>query len=250
MEFVICNKWELAFDVKFPEHLGARHDRPYYYYVQRKPQDLALNLYCMEQMAARISGPVDSVIDYFGGLGCVSLICKQMFHPSVQVVADIDPTCCAILRQVHPDLEVVNCDFYEYAGTSGQEFDLALFDFETMTALQLSRIGMEVFKRTLATGSWGIFTDTAVAKFHLNRGLYEDLFEVTLGDIDSYYAEFSRFFSENFGWHFPAVAHHNRAAYILMKAGKAPPGSVPEVEKVEAEGEPLTYFRMKGLLDL
>ncbi|GAI79978.1 unnamed protein product [marine sediment metagenome] len=134
MKIKLGNKWIVSWYMPdIPKYCGDMKNRPYTYYVEHKRKDVAGNIWCMETVLRSLSidKPVPRVVEYFGGIGGISLFVQDILKPEVHEAYDIDINCIDIYSNTFPDVDVSYGDFYKIAGIPA---DVSVLDFETYLA--------------------------------------------------------------------------------------------------------------------
>ena len=182
MKYLINNKWvlEINNDVMMAATSeGADTEigtRSFVQYLKRKMLDISLGSWCLEKLFRSIpNSDVKTAVDYMGGIGRSPLIIDGIFDLKRLTALDIDESCCQIMRANSNGWLVKQADFYKVAGI---KCDLSYIGFDTFTLLKLMRLPpnqLDAVHRTFDNSVYVAINDSAIAKMHLNMGVYTGL---------------------------------------------------------------------------
>ena len=163
---------------------------------------------------------VDWVIEYCGGVGGFSILVRELLDPDYHIICDLDTLCCHHLLRAFPLAIVARGDYNIMAGALEPMIGgvgLSVADFNTFTIGRLHKepVLQRVVARMQIAGNYAIITDSAKSYLHLNADSYSELMGVTITDFESYCQAMDGYMA-TYGKMVVAVAHHFRAAYILI----------------------------------
>jgi hypothetical protein len=227
------------------EKRTKRQDRPYTHYLSSKRLDIARNLWCASRTinyaveSGCIRPGVDTVIEYFGGLGTMSRIIQDVIHPPVHIVYDVDKFCVDYLRKyLGNGAQVEQGNFFDVVGIPA---NVAFLDVETFTLLKMDALFIKALTRAFACYNTIVLVDTAVGKYHLNYEAYGNAFRTPVPTLEDYFKRLSDWYDTVFGWSILSVASHVRASYMLMYPVESLPDNILfEYAPKEADG----YFEV------
>lgn len=157
---------------------------------------------------------VSTVVEYFGGVGQFSTILQQICRPGSHYAFDIDVDCVRQLQSLK-GLRAEQGDAKQTMGTIAA--DLVVLDFAYATIKHFEEWPWErVFAQR---PQYVIWSDTAARRIGLHRALYSKLFGTSIVSNQDYYAAFSDFIYDRFGYSVRRVAHH-LYSYLLAEPGK------------------------------
>lgn len=168
---VICERWEMP----LAEHGGT--SRWFVDWVRRDAKQASAHVtagYCAYRALSLVYTPDDlrTAEEFFGGLGCQSLIVNGLWRPEQHTIHEQHPSGVEHLRGLMPWADVWQSDSYTVEPTGA---DLVGLDFGDLTAWRLRegqahrRLLDAVFSRKPKAV---VLTDIAGPRLHLHRERY------------------------------------------------------------------------------
>lgn len=217
MNFLVGDEWPISVDDSdINHHGGKREDRPYLHYVGYKSLDIALNVWCFSQLIPHMPAGA-SVVEYFAGIGCLSVVMLNRLKPSILTCVDKNDACIRALRGNANGAAIVQGDFYKLAGTIPG--DVVVMDPDTFTICKLNAWWFDALNRIFHTHEYVLWVDTAIGKLHLNAQAYSDVLGCKIETMRDYAEALSAFYGRNYGYTIVALANHTRATYMLLRSG-------------------------------
>lgn len=168
---VVCRRW----DVPLPP--GRESSRWFADWVRRDPAQASAHVtagYCAYRALGLVYGPGElrTAEEFFGGLGCQSLILRGLWAPERHTVHEQHPAAVEHLRGLLPGADVLQSDSYAVTPAGA---DVVGLDFGDLTAWRL-REGQP--QRALLDAVFArepkavVLTDIAGPRLHLHRDRY------------------------------------------------------------------------------
>lgn len=212
---LVCGKWWLplpgaptAVEI---ETIEGANGKPYWEFLKRKTLDLSGNALCYEYVISGLTN-VNSVVEYFGGLGISTLVTDGTLGPKKHTLVELDPICCEHLRVTFPQHKIIEGDAFPLFGK--MEVDLAVADFNHLT------IHTHFKNKKLLENAFNVshivIADSAPFKLHLNKESYTKLAGRKIDSWESYCGLWGEQFP---GYGLRKVARHHNAGYLLFSKG-------------------------------
>lgn len=231
MKLRVCCKWDLELDDRLvtPYQRGKAHAG--YHVNLFRHHDVAYENWCYEYLMGFL--PREStVVEWFGGIGCGSIIIQNMLHPWRHVIYELDPELHAHLAYTFPRCYVVYGDSYqadhEYGG------DIHVADNNTFTILRWLRDEQyaDFMDKVFGNANYVVFTDTAVTIFYPHRERYARALGVTkIDDLADYVRGLSLRVKRRYGHSVIAAATHSHATYMVFAKEGQPFHLIPRPPK-------------------
>lgn len=158
---------------------------------------------------------VNSVVEYFGGVGLFATVVQQVLHPLLHRVYDLDGDCVAQLQSL-PQISAAQGDAHALMGTV--KGDLQVLDFPVATIRHHGEWPWAaVFERR---PRYVVFSDTALRRIGLHRALYSGIFGVPVHSHEDYVRAYSRFMWDRYGYRVTMEAHHQYSYMRLEQANR------------------------------
>lgn len=197
---VICERWEM------PLADGGDSSRWFVDWVRRDPKQAGAHVtagYCAYRALSLVYTPDElrTAEEFFGGLGCQSLIINGLWQPEQHTLHEQHPSGVEHLRGLLPWADVWRSDSYTVEPVGA---DLVGLDFGDLTAWRLRegqahrRLLDAVFShRPKAV----VLTDIAGPRLHLHRERYGDVLgAASLSDYPTYLEALVRWFQTTYDY--------------------------------------------------
>lgn len=230
MKHLICGQWLLDLPEGQRVESGEELSLPYSHYLLTHRKVLGQHAYCFLWLFSELVA-VDSVIEYFGGMGICTTIIDQVVRPESHTVVELDVGCVAHLQRVYPKKNVLQADAFQLMGDLTA--DLVSLDFNSFSVSK-HRVHPEWLGSVFSAGPRYVeVTDSARSRWHFNRQVYGRAFGRELLNIEDYYRAWSREFSD---YGLVKVAHdQGRMSFMLFERGADPEAGF-QILKVDAKG--------------
>lgn len=204
MKAEILQRWE----IELPE---PGEDTWFLDWVLRAPKQAGQHLACSLRTLESVldvypAMTIDSVLEYFGGLGAQALIVEDLFSPGVHVVADYSSEAVEHMKRALPSSVVVRQgDAYDPANDDSA--GLVVLDFGDLTAwkAQPSTPRGGLLDRVFAHEPMAVvLTDIAARYLHLQKKSYEPI--LGQGTCESY-PQYLRAFADHLQARYGYVLH-------------------------------------------
>ena len=199
---LICGKWRLP----LLEGDGG-------YFQDLKFQYLNRRCLCLEWLFQGFERG-QTVVDYFGGVGILETVVKNMIEPSKFDIYDIDDDCIRQLRNAFPDANVKYGDARETM-VKTEHYDLALVDHPYLTPKRWLDWDIEF------DGVFGMqpkFVEIAVAvrRLPLLKEVYGKILDYKVVDIPSYVMGISKRLHSRYGYSVIRAASLFTSVYLIV----------------------------------
>jgi len=239
-KLLVDNKYELPIPIYLDLDAKKTGSRPAYASIlkPRVMASVAKNAWCtVEAYKYVIHNYEDlngaNIIEYFGGMGCVTAKLYHECSTHSHIVVDIDESLARYLRETFPGIEVLCANTFDLVGTI-DDIDLAIWDSPNNTLKRLVEKGefYYAFKKDLVRDTaptYAIITDTGWGWIHLHVEKYKALGLPVCGR-DNYLEVLSDTLYDMYGYSIRFAATHKEAAHFVVTKGKPKP-----FDKVRAE---------------
>jgi hypothetical protein len=189
-----------------------------------KASQIPVNTWCWDNIlrVVKAKSGVDSIQEYYGGSGRVTVMMQNLFHPSVHIVNDLDRNCAMHLKSIahkYSGLKVTCEDAY-YA--RNEDVDMVVLDFPMFSLITLYR-DVHIYRMLErirdAKPDYIIITDVSPMKMHLNAVSYAKESRYDIVDQTSYFYAFSDIALDMFGYSISYVVMYHKSAEILLCPG-------------------------------
>lgn len=176
---------------------------------------------------------IDSVCEYFGGVGGQSRAIRREFSPDVHRILENHPDAVSHLRKVFgPEVDVRLADSYDPDNTFPA--DLVSLDFGDLTIWK-TRLGQphrQLLNRVFSAGPKAVLvTDIACRYLHLHRERYETILGAgTCDTYASYLEALGRWFRDCYGYGVQAGYYHRWSAVLTLVPRPWNPTRIQELE--------------------
>lgn len=229
--FKVCDRWPVKIGEKIVSEAKEYEDVE----IEKIPHLSSLtkgnekeiqehNYVCLdliEKVKEMGSGNSWKVIDFFGGSGFVSKITQKVLQPEAHLIIDYSTVCFKHLKRVFKDdklVKVKQADSFDLMPYY-DEYDLAICDFNTFTALRMIDENKveSAFQHLMKKGiPYIIFTDSAKSKLHLNKKVYQKILKYKVENFEDYMKGFSNWTEQNYDYTITDVNYHYGAATALL----------------------------------
>ena len=228
MKILLCSKYEMKIEDSLLQVEGPHVPFFMHLHSPRRLAQLARFTWCWEKLIQQVkrevkTKPVQSVVEYFGGMGRSSVIIQEELRPKRHVVIDIDEKQYQhlnSLRSIYSSLFVYRDDAYGIAG--GHPADFAALDFPYFTLTRLLKeapftkiIGAVTSKRP----RYLEISDGALSRLHLNYAIYSEVAGTEVRTPEQYFQALSQTFLSKFNYGISFAAHFGRASALLLQPG-------------------------------
>lgn len=227
MKMLVCEKWEM----KLPEAGG---DPWFLDWVLKAPHQRSTAAgWAAYQALAQVQPKIDTVTEYFGGVGAQSLMIHDLWKPSEHVAMDYTPEAAEHMASL-PGVQSFQANSYD--PLEHRPADLVALDFGDFTAWK-HRDGeqhRELIDRVFADEPKGVvMTDIACRYLHLHRTRYETLLgEGRCGSYPDYLEALADRFEALYGYFMVGGFWHGRWSSVMAFA--------PEGERARFQAAPAT----------
>lgn len=194
---------------------------PYAGYLKGRLSDISNESFIIEHITRLIAKEhkVNTIIEYFGGLGICSKIFQAILKPHRHIIIDWDTNCFETLRTNLGNLngvELLNQNAMKYR--LNDFVDLAFLDFDKFSVLHLDERAdvNRWFNNIFRWSKYILISDSSIAKFHLNKQTYRDLFDKTINSFEDYLSCFSNYLFGLYGYHIGYCYHFSRCSFLLI----------------------------------
>jgi hypothetical protein len=221
---LICERWPM------PLHDGGAEltDGWFAAWVRRRPRESSTHIaasYAAYHALATAGMTFATAYECFGGMGCQSLIIRNLFAPRTHHVVDNHPDAVAHLRRLldRPGETVHQTDSYQTAPTA----ELVGLDFGDFTAHQAHTRARPLLERTFAAAPRAaVLTDIAGPRLHLHRRRYSSLLDHPCDTYRDYLQGLAGWLGRQFGYRPLAIYEHRWSALLALVPGQ-PDGPAP-----------------------
>lgn len=237
MKAKIMNKWLMDFDDKLIEKAEKKKDkkRSYFAFLRNKINDVARQTKCRYMLLNELNSKgIDTVVEYFGGVGINSLMAQKLLNPSYHIIYDLDEKCIKHLKKNFK--KVVKTNSYKIIGSNNYNNCLYDMDFNSFTAKQfidndknIQDSLTQTFKRKPKAV---ILTDSALPYLHLNKKIYEKILGLGINHEMDYIIGFSKLLKNKYNYFITKCTYHAHAAYFLIESYEEKEDKI-EIKKVE-----------------
>lgn len=229
---VVCERWTMP--------IGQRDETSQWFvdWVLRRPADSSVHItagfhaYSSLLSVYPQDKPFASAAEYFGGLGCQSLMIQNLFRPEEHTVVERHPLAAQHLKGLLAERKgarALQGDAYR----QNLPADLAGLDFGNLTALQAQRNMRPLLNRVFAAGPKAVvLTDIAGQRLHLQRERYEKLLNHSCATYPDYLSGLAAYFLATYGYRALSCFHHRWSAVMALVpqglAGETKMAAVPQ----------------------
>lgn len=230
---VVCERWSIPVPAG-PGRGDLAGDRWFGEWVQARPGSNSRHVTASWHAARALIPhvrPGATIREYFGGLGCQSLLLRHLFTPGRHHITERHPDGAAHLSALlagQPGVTVTRADVY---ASPPDPAGLAALDFEDFTVHKAAGPRRPWLAAALgATGMGALLTDSGGLKLHLHRARYEADLGGPCGDYPQYLASLDGWLRREFGWRaLAAYAQPWTAVLALAPGTDGPPVPVQPV---------------------
>lgn len=222
---ILCNKWEMPFyiDVQ-PEYGVDQRLRSYAHFVATQPELVAAKCLATEWILGD-TPPNLKLVEFFGGVGFVSVIAEALLSPNQHQIYEIDDNCIKQLRFLFHAKNGIYISKGDAKETILQDTaDIVSLDFPNFTILDIRPGGRweTQFATVFQCSPQGVlFTDTATSYFHVHKERYSKCFGRKLITIRDYILALSAYLQGQYGYGISRVAYRGRnAVYLYAEPGR------------------------------
>lgn len=182
---------------------------PYCHALRRKRSDMSNKVAIISKLLQKVEA--ETVIEYFGGIGVVAGLVDKYINPKQHTLLDLDESCVSILKKNFPNKEIILKDSLTHKPDI--VYDLSLLDFNKLTYLNKP----EPLLDTAMESPTIILTDSAIAKFHLNRKQYEKSLNTDMVTFDDYVYVMDDYIKKKYNRYVTHCYYFSHASYFLIQ---------------------------------
>lgn len=213
---VICERW--------PIPLGEQGKSAWFLdWVLRRPKESSIHVtagfaaYRSLRVAYPEEHPFETATEYFGGLGCQSLMIQEMYRPREHTVVELNTMASEHLRALlkgRPSATVRQADAF----TVDYPADLVGLDFGNLTILQAQQGALRpLLDQVFAAGPKGVvLTDIAGQRLHLQRERYEGLLNHDCSTYPDYLEGLAKYLNDTYGYQALSCYYHRWSAVMAL----------------------------------
>jgi hypothetical protein len=213
---IVCERWTMP--------LGRREPASQWFldWVMRRPkessQHVTAGFAAYSALAAAYPGPqpFTTATEYFGGMGCQSLMIQNLYGPEQHTVIEQHPLAAGHLNSLlraRPGARIILGDAY----ASDEPADLIGLDFGNLTILQAQTAMKPLLDRVFAAGPKAVvLTDIAGQRLHLQRKRYAELLGRDCPDYEAYLRGLAAYLERTYGYRLLACFHHRWSAVLAL----------------------------------
>jgi hypothetical protein len=211
-EAVICERWPLKLGVPGGENAW------FVDWVLRSPVQSGRHVTASYEAYLSLRGaypqerPFGSALEYFGGLGCQSLIIRHLFSPPLHTVCEIHPEAVKHLRTL-PGVQVEQLDSLRYKGTA----ELLGMDYGNLTIHKAQRELRPMLERAFDSQPKAVvLTDIAGPHLHLHRQRYAEALGHECSDYPQYLHGLAAYWRRTYGYRVLHCSYHRWSAVMSL----------------------------------
>jgi hypothetical protein len=160
--------------------------------------------------------PFASATEYFGGLGCQSLMIQEIYGPARHTVVELHPLAARHLKGVLRDRPGANVIHGDAFGVN-EPAELVGLDFGNLTILQAQGALRPLLSQVFASKPKAVvLTDIAGQRLHLQRSRYERLLGHDCSTYVAYLRGLALYLERTYDYRPLACFHHRWSAVLAM----------------------------------
>ena len=162
---------------------------------------------------------VKSIRECFAGVGVLTEVYQETFHPQAHELWEYDGGCCEVLRNKFPGLDVWQGDSFAHPFPLC-EVDLTDLDFNTFTGFWVVRDTKHcrtLLKEVFKTNRYVMFTDTAIFRMYLNKNVYSQALKRPVDDFLAYGQAMNNMIKQVYGHRIVSARSHRNMATFLTE---------------------------------
>ena len=245
MKVLLCQKYEM--DIENAPIGVESEELPFFQHLTKKRlPELALFTWCHEQAIRYVKSvrDVDSVVEYFGGMGRDSVILQEELNPISHVVIDVNHAQyehLASLAPMYPGMVVLERDSFQCAGEYPADF--VVWDNEFTLHRFLANPVMHEAMINMASGNtlFIMLTDLGPSRLNLTKGVYSEDSGIDIRDVDDYTYAVSLVLYRELGYSITYVARYRKMSMYILEPT---PIDNPVVTVAEDYPESKAYFEV------
>ena len=219
---IICGKWKLPITVPLGSEAGLpKQKRSYLHYISEHGDLVAAKCLATEWLLSSVERAF-TVREYFGGVGIVSTIVRNLLAPHSHIISELSAICVEQLKGAFTKkTEVVRQQDARQAMLGPEECRLHILDFPTFTLLHAKTKWSAQLASIFSTRApYVILTDTAASYIHVTKKRYSEVTGADIKNMDDYTMAFSCELHKAYGYSITRAAYRGRnAAYYLLQPG-------------------------------
>jgi hypothetical protein len=221
MKLLICNRWII--NIKDDKVLGRHSDElPMFENItQKRLLELAKFTWCHYMVVLKVKSlvHVKFFVDFFGGIGRLSLIVNKVMRPSRHVIIDMNVDQYNHLVGMFPHSDVLCGNSFDVSGDYGGA-DFVSWDENSFTLHKLIKNvnhTKDAIGRLLKSKPMYVqLTDVTASRFHLLKMQFSTESGYDIASIEDYYGALSAVVHDLFGYSVIYVAKYNKLASVLL----------------------------------
>lgn len=224
---VICERWRIPLG-------GTDQDAWFLDWVRRKTKEASGHVtagYAAYSSLVDLHGvgAYDRVVEFFGGMGCQSLVIENRLKPKSHIVYEKHPLAAEHLRRAlkdYPAVSVVHGD----ALLNEEPADLFAMDFGDLTAHQANTTYRPVLKKVFDQKPKAVvLADISGPKLPLHRARYGEIIGHDCSTYENYLIGLTRWIEREFNCGLHACFYHPWSASMAFIPGPPRGGPVSPI---------------------
>jgi len=245
MKVLLCQKYEMYIE-NAPIGVESEELPMFQHLTEKRLPELALFTWCHEKAIQYVKSAhdVDSVVEYFGGIGRDSTIIQEELCPSSHTVIDINHAQCAHLKSLtrtYPDMVVLERDSFQCAGEYSADFVIWDAEFTLHQFMVNDELRDAMARAANGHEKCIMMSDKGPSRLNLNKNVYSRDSGIDIRDVDDYTYAVSLMLLRVLGHSITYVARYRKmSVYVLEPA----PIDNPVVMVAEDYPESKAYFEV------